>query len=77
MQSFKVGDHVENKPVATVDGIVYRVSGELISFCDEHGINYKMNADGLRPRFEDFTWSEKHDVLRINAPKFGRLRLYK
>ncbi len=77
MNPFVIGDHVENKPVATVDGIVYQVNGDTVEFCDEFGTSYKMNSGSLCPRYKDFTWSEKHAILRINAPKFGRLRLYK
>ena len=34
---FVIGDSVENKPVATVDGIVYKVEGDTVWLClDEH-----------------------------------------
>ena len=77
MHNFAVGDHVENGPPATVDGIVYKVEGDSVSFCDEYGINYRINAEGIRPRYKPFNWAEKNEILRTNAPKFKKLRLYK
>jgi hypothetical protein len=49
---FQVGDHVENVP-ATVDGIVYRVDGETVRFCDEY-VTYRVDGRGLRYRYEPF-----------------------
>ena len=69
---FITGDHVENKPVATVDGIVYKVEGDTVWFCDDFGISYRMNAGSLRPRYEDFTWQEAREIMRVNGPKFRR-----
>lgn len=69
---FTVGDHVENKPVATVDGIVYRVEDNFIRFCDGFGINYKMRAEGLRTRYKPFAWQETLEIMKVNAHKFQR-----
>lgn len=70
MSEFVVGDHVENRPIATVDGIVYRVEGDTVRFCDEYGIKYTMRGDGLRSRYRDFSREETREILRINAAAF-------
>ena len=69
---FVIGDHVENKPVGTVDGIVYKVEGDTVWFCDDFGTSYQMNAGSLQPRYEDFTRQDVREIMRVNEPKFRR-----
>jgi hypothetical protein len=67
---FKIGDAVENIP-ATVDGIVYRVEGDKVRFCDER-TRYLMDAAGLRHRYEPFSWDEKRRIMETFPHLFPR-----
>jgi len=70
MNPFLVGDHVENKPIAIVDGIVHRVDGDIVVFCDECGTSYRMNHGSLRSRYREFTPQEEAVIMKVNAYKF-------